>query len=293
MSTGTAPAFQPPATTRRAPRYKLAVPLDLTVLRSGVPDRITGHTVELGEGGLGVRTAEQLVVGESVRVEFLVPHMNVPVRATAVVRYQHRNQCFGLQFLRLPADQQSIIRYWTRREGDLLLGTPAARMLKQQVAPPASLANYAASAKQDAIPSGRRIAGFIAVLVLTGAVLLWWRWQQGWNELETQGPGARLASAVRPQLTLPAEEMERRIVHKFLPEYPQPAKSAGIQGKVVLDAVVGPQGNIEQLRLVSGPGALAQAAMDAVRWWRYQPYLANGQPVAVETTVELDFRLAN
>ena len=88
MSTGTVPALEPPVSTRRVPRYKLTVPLDLTVLRAGVPDRITGHTLELGEGGVGVRTASQLVVGESVRVEFLVPHMNQPVRATAVVRYQ-------------------------------------------------------------------------------------------------------------------------------------------------------------------------------------------------------------
>jgi protein TonB len=44
---------------------------------------------------------------------------------------------------------------------------------------------------------------------------------------------------------------------------------------------------------VSGPDALAQATMDAVRWWRYEPYLVNGRAVAVQTTVELDFRLAN
>ena len=108
---------------RKVPRYKLTVPLELTVLRSGVPDSIRGRALEMGEGGMGVVAASQLLLGESVRVEFLLPHMSAPVRATAVVRYQ-RARSFGLQFLRLPVEQQSIIRYWTRSEGDLLLTDP-------------------------------------------------------------------------------------------------------------------------------------------------------------------------
>src|SRR5678815_1386176 len=105
---------------RKVPRYKLTVPLELTVLRSGVPDSIRGRSLEMGEGGMGVVAASQLLLGESVRVEFLLPHMRSPVRATAVVRYQ-RSRSFGLQFLRLPIEQQSMIRYWTRSEGELLL----------------------------------------------------------------------------------------------------------------------------------------------------------------------------
>ena len=105
---------------RKVPRYKLTVPLELTVLRSGIPDNIRGRALEMGEGGMGVVAASQLHLGESVRVEFLLPHMTSPVRATAVVRYQ-RARSFGLQFLRLPVEQQSLIRYWTRCEGELLL----------------------------------------------------------------------------------------------------------------------------------------------------------------------------
>jgi PilZ domain len=113
MSAATTPARSlRTASTRRVPRYKLTVPLDVTVLRSGVPDNIPGRTLEIGEGGMGVVVASQLLLGESVRVEFLLPHMGKPVRATAVVRYQ-RELSFGLQFLRLPDEQQSIIRYWT------------------------------------------------------------------------------------------------------------------------------------------------------------------------------------
>jgi TonB family protein len=291
MSTGTASAFEPTVITRRVPRFKLTVPLALIVLRSGIPDRISGHTLELGEGGLGVRTASELVVGESVRVEFLVPHTNVPVRATAVVRYQ-RDRCFGLQFLRLPAEQQSIICYWTRREGELVLASrTAAPPAVKEVVERVPLATYEEAEGSGRRSGIRRIVGFITVLILLGATLAWWRWQQGWNELEAVVPNK--TAAVTPQLKVPAEEMEQRIVHKFLPEYPQSARRAGMQGTVVLDAIVGAQGDVEQVKLISGPEALAQPAMEAVRWWRYQPYLANGRPVAIETTVQLDFRLGN
>ena len=291
MSIGAGPALEPIPTTRRVPRYKLTVPLGLTVLRTGVPDQVSGHTLELGEGGLGVRTAAHLVVGESVRVEFLVPHMHAPVRATAIVRYQ-RDRCFGLQFLRLPAEQQSIIRYWTRREGELVLGSRTGRPAVEEVAGSVPLARYAEAEKVGRRSTGRRRVGLIAVLVLIGFGLVWWRWQQKWAELEVQVPGSPSATQ-RPQITVPADVMEHRVIHKFLPEYPQAAKRAGLEGKVVLDAVVGPQGEVERVKPVSGPEALAQATMDAVRWWRYEPYVLNGQAVAVETTVELDFRLAH
>ena len=106
MSTGTTLAPLPiNGPKRKVPRYKLAIPLNLTVLRSGVPDNLYGRTLEIGEGGMGVVVASQLLLGESVRVEFLLPHMTTPVRATAVVRYRHA-MCFGLQFLRLPDEQQ-------------------------------------------------------------------------------------------------------------------------------------------------------------------------------------------
>ena len=136
MTTGMMPAFsQGTASTRSVPRYKLTVPLALTVLRSGVPNNIPGRTLEIGDGGMGVVPASQLLVGESVRVEFLVPHTSSPVRATAVVRYQ-RERCFGLQFLRLPVEQQSIVRYWTRREGELLLAAQQGASLEEAVAKP-------------------------------------------------------------------------------------------------------------------------------------------------------------
>src|SRR5207245_4167062 len=136
MSTVVGPEFpQQTVSERRLPRYKLAIPLDLTVLRSGVPDKISGNTIEIGEGGRGVVAACELLVGESVRVEFLVPHMSSPVRATAVVRYQ-RDKCFGLQFLRLPVAQQLRIRYWTRHHGEILLAAQPGNNLRSEATQP-------------------------------------------------------------------------------------------------------------------------------------------------------------
>ncbi len=97
----------------------------------------------------------------------------------------------------------------------------------------------------------------------------------------------------KPQLQVPADVMQRRIVHRVIPEYPESARQAGVQGSVLLDAVVNAEGAVTQLKFVSGPEALSKAAMDAVRWWRYDPYLVNGRPATVETTVDIDFRLAN
>jgi TonB family protein len=292
MNTGVAPALsQGFASQRSVPRYKLAVPLSLTVLRSGIPNNIQARTIEVGEGGMGVVPASELHVGESVRVEFLVPHMSVPVRATMVVRYQ-RERCFGLQFLRLPVEQQSIVRYWTRREGELLLAAQADAALREAEAelnlPPVFEYSENSTGKFGI----RRIVAFAISITVIAAGLGWWQWQQGWAELEAQLPAKENVIA-QPQVRMPADQMVRRITHQVMPEYPEPARQAGVQGTVVLDTVVSAEGAVTQVKFVSGPEALSQAAMDAVRWWRYEPYFVNGQPATVETTVAVDFRLAN
>ena len=282
---------------RKVPRYKLTVPLDLTVLRAGVPDSIRGRALEMGEGGMGVVAASQLLLGESVRVEFLLPHMSAPVRATAVVRYQ-RARSFGLQFLRLPVEQQSIIRYWTRSEGDLLLNDqmplaePADAALGEATIPSPQLPNLTDSRHSKRRFLMQDMVVFAIAVVVVAAVLGWWRWQQGWKALETQVP-ARQTQVAKPQLQVPNDAMQQRIRHLVPPEYPEDARQAGVQGTVVLDAVVNPQGAVTRVKFVSGPEQLSPAAIDAVRWWRYEPYLVNGQPATVETTVAVDFRLAD
>jgi protein TonB len=85
--------------------------------------------------------------------------------------------------------------------------------------------------------------------------------------------------------------MEGSLLAKFVPLYPAVAKAAGVHGTVVLQATISKNGTIENLRLVSGPVLLQQAALDAVKTWRYRPYLLNGEPVEVETTVNVVFAM--
>jgi TonB family protein len=79
------------------------------------------------------------------------------------------------------------------------------------------------------------------------------------------------------------------IVHKTAPLYPRFAQDAHITGTVVLKATITKQGTIEGIQVLSGPKLLAPAAVDAVKTWKYKPYMLDGQPVAVETNVTVVF----
>ena len=76
------------------------------------------------------------------------------------------------------------------------------------------------------------------------------------------------------------------------PVYPQEAKEKRIQGEVLLDAVINTKGEVELLRVKSGPKELERSALDAVRTWRYQPYLLNGDPIEVQTTITVIYTLS-
>jgi protein TonB len=84
---------------------------------------------------------------------------------------------------------------------------------------------------------------------------------------------------------------EGLLIHKTRPVYPPLAIAMRAQGTVVLAATISKAGNIENLRVVSGPPMLQQSSLDAVSTWRYKPYLLDGQPVEVETTVNVIFTL--
>jgi TonB family protein len=75
------------------------------------------------------------------------------------------------------------------------------------------------------------------------------------------------------------------------PVYPQMARAAHIQGDVILNAVIDKQGSVASLRPVSGHPILIQSALDAVRQWAYEPYMLNGEPVEVESTIHVIFEL--
>jgi periplasmic protein TonB len=84
---------------------------------------------------------------------------------------------------------------------------------------------------------------------------------------------------------------QANLIHQVLPLYPQIAKTAHIQGTVILHAIIGKDGSVQNLTYESGPPLLMRAAMDAVRQWRYRPTLLNGEPVEVDTTIDVVFTL--
>jgi protein TonB len=105
------------------------------------------------------------------------------------------------------------------------------------------------------------------------------------------GSGPVVKAAPPKKLSISSGVMSGMLLDKITPQYPAIAKAARIQGTVVLQATISKAGGITNLRVVSGPPMLQQAALDAVRSWRYKPYLLNGDPVEVETTVNVVFNL--
>lgn len=86
---------------------------------------------------------------------------------------------------------------------------------------------------------------------------------------------------------------QARLINKPNPVYPPLARQARIAGTVRLQAIIGEDGTIQSLEVVSGHPLLVQSALDAVRQWRYQPTLLNGEPVKVQTTVDVVFTLSS
>jgi TonB family protein len=295
----TAAATQAPArvftNTRRVPRFPLAVPADVTVLRSGIPYSIPGRSVTLGERGVGLVIAGELYPGDSVGIEFRLPDAGGPFRLKAIVRYQALLHC-GLEFVSLTSEQQTLIEHWTRRKAvtNPIASSSDAGSHFSNLSSGTALAPSIAAPRKNAEPKrrGKRFrrstwAAVAAVLLLSA--LGWWHWHQAWGELESQIPASGPPSQ-QPPTYVPAEAMQGLLTHKIEPIYPEAARLAKVQGVVVLDALIGADGTVVDLRAISGPDELTSAALDAVKWWRFQPYLVNGQAVQVKTRLAVDFR---
>ena len=111
---------------------------------------------------------------------------------------------------------------------------------------------------------------------------------------ESQGqaePPAGISGVVPSPMRVPAGVMERNLISKVVPVYPEIAKAAHVQGVVVLHAVISKTGDVENLSVISGSPMLTASAMDAVKQWKYDPYMLNGQPMDVETTIDVNFTL--
>ncbi len=101
------------------------------------------------------------------------------------------------------------------------------------------------------------------------------------------------AEAPNHNLFIKGGIMAGNVLSKVNPVYPQEAKDKHLSGTVVLAATIDTEGNISSLKLISGPDELTKSAWEAVKQWKYKPYLLNGKPVAVDTTITVNYSLAN
>ena len=102
-------------------------------------------------------------------------------------------------------------------------------------------------------------------------------------------PVVRQAPQAKPNISKGV--MEGLLLNRVLPTYPPLALAMRVGGRVELQATISRSGTIENLRVMSGPAVLQQAAIDAVKQWRYRPYLLNGEPVEVETMIDVNFTM--
>jgi TonB family protein len=233
-----------------------------------------------------------LLPGQKVAIELRLPNVGLPVHARAQVRYQDRLR-YGLQFVGLSLEQREKIRYWS----SAIAPIPSHVGTKGETSPVslpvvAPLSNDVPDQERRKRRSGMRRRRFyaLAALIAVLAGFGWWRWQNAWNELEMDSTAATDLQNGFP-LRVSPDTMDRQIVYKVDPVYPDAARQAGTQGLVVLDAVIAQDGTVRRLHPVAGPRVLAQSAVDAVRSWKYTPYRSGGQAVEVATTVSVDFRL--
>ncbi len=270
-------------------RYRVQAPVDVTVLRSGIPDTLPGRSVNLGEGGVSAVVAGELLPGEAVGVEIRLPLVEDPLRTRALVRH-HDKLRSGMEFVGLSVEQQAAIRDWA--------GTAKAEPelgVRGRIPIEASAGKGSESGGAGGAPPPtrkRRGRGWMFLLASAAILLavLWWRWNRGWEDLESSLRRSETPAEQRPEAHVPAEVMEKLVTHRVDPDYPEAARSANLQGVIVLDVVVGRDGSVVDVHALNGPEVLARAAMDALRWWRFEPYRVDGKPVVAETTVAVEFK---
>ncbi|MGD0890136.1 MAG: energy transducer TonB [Terracidiphilus sp.] len=100
-------------------------------------------------------------------------------------------------------------------------------------------------------------------------------------------------AATSTRLVLSEDQASGLLVHKVDVKYPGVARAAHISGTVILQATISKQGEISEIRPLCGPKILQEACIKAVRKWKYRPYLFNGQPVELETTITSVFKIGD
>jgi TonB family protein len=275
------------ASRRRTSRYSVKAPLDVTVLRSGIPDTVPGRSVNVGEGGLAAMVAGELAPGESVAVEIRLPQSENPLRTRALVRHQDKLR-YGMEFVGLSPQQQTAIRKWSETSK----AQPESGTRSPSSLPAGDFESAGSSGGPGGTPpfssllSGRGWIFLLASLAILVAVV-WWHWYRGWQDLEWMLPKDKPAKA---EVHVPSDAMAKLVRHRVDPEYPAAARHARLQGVIVLDVIVARDGTVADVHPLNGPDVLAQSAVDAMRWWRFEPYKVDGKPAVVETTVAVEFK---
>lgn len=108
----------------------------------------------------------------------------------------------------------------------------------------------------------------------------------------SQAPAKNTHAPLPQRIRVSGDLAQRFLKSKVTPEYPPTAKTAHVQGVVELKVNIDKEGNVYHVDLISGHPPLAPAAMEAVREWKYKPYTINDNPIEVETTVQVNFSLA-
>jgi TonB family protein len=122
---------------------------------------------------------------------------------------------------------------------------------------------------------------------------VWFEDGTGWGNLplKTPPPAGSQSAGAPSRVRVGGAVQSANLISQVAPVYPPPAKQARIQGDVVLEAVISKEGDVTNLRVVSGHPLLVEAALTAARQWKYRPTLLNGQPVEVASQVTVPFKL--
>ncbi|MFZ0733472.1 MAG: energy transducer TonB [Candidatus Sulfotelmatobacter sp.] len=150
-------------------------------------------------------------------------------------------------------------------------------MIKEEEAPPPMATGGVVGGVPGGIPGGQ-LGGVIGGIV---------------NATSNLSAVPKFVPATPQRIRISQGVTKGLLIHKEEPVYPSIARAARVQGEVVLSAVISTNGQIQNLQLISGHPMLVPAAIAAVQQWRYKPYLLNGQPVEVETTITVIFSLSS
>jgi TonB family protein len=212
--------------------------------------------VESGSGTKSVRgECTMNGGGEVLRLKTTSGNIRLKVSDSAMQADLYRRQIEEMT-RRLAALQQRLVETITLEQ----------KKPQQQYPGQVKQAEASAVAQQKAAAKAAREAGQPS---------FWdWSWVESWSGF---------------LVSVPADEQQKKLATSVRPEYPPVAKDAGIEGTVRLRVVVGKDGTVQDIRRLGGPALLADAAIESVKQWRYQPTQVDGKPVSVVTTVAIRF----